>query len=80
MSKCVLSKIPLRPSQDAEAYRVPNLPKSIDRGVFKTPDDTIWCQPWGMAEDRATDSRYHDVADAGMDEKKDLLQSVKDSI
>ena len=33
-----------------------------------------------MAEDRATDSRYHDVADARMDEKKDLLQSVKDSI
>ena len=33
-----------------------------------------------MAEDCATDSRYHDVADAGMDEKKDLLQSVKDSI
>ena len=80
MSKCALSKIPPRPSQDAEACRVPNLPKSIDRGVFKTPDDTIWCQPRGMAEDRATDSRYHDVANAGMDEKKDLLQSVKDSI
>ena len=72
MSKCVLSKIPPRPSQDAEAYRVPNLPKSIDRGTFKTPDDTIWCQPRGMAEDRVTDSRYHDVA--GRDEKKNLFR------
>ena len=51
---------------------MPNLPKSIDRGVFKTPDDTIWCQPRGMAEDRATDSRYHNVA--GRDEKKNLFR------
>ena len=74
-SKCALSQIRPRLSQDAEAYRVPNLPKSIDRGVFKTPDDTIWCQPRGMAEDRATDSRdsrYHDVA--GRDEKKNLFR------
>ena len=48
-------------------------------GAFP-PDYTTWCQLRGMAEDRTTDSRYHDVANAGMDEKKDLLQSVKDSI
>ena len=53
-------------------HKVPNLPKSIDRGVFKPPDNTIWCQPWGMAEDRAADSRYHDVA--GRDEKKNLFR------
>ena len=68
----MLSKNTPRPSQDAEAYRVPNLPKSIDRGMCKTPDATIWCQPRGMAEDRATDSRYHDVA--GRDEKKNLFR------
>ena len=56
---------------------VPNLPKSIDRGRFLTPGYTIWCQPWGMAEDRATDSRYHDVADTGMDEKKDLFRQLR---
>ena len=56
-------------------HRVPNLPKSIDRGAFDPPDDTIWCQPWGMAEDCATDSRYHDVA--GMDEKKDLFRQLR---
>ena len=53
------------------------MPKSIDRGVFKPPDDTIWCQPWGMAENRATDRRYHDVDDAGMDETRDLLSQLR---
>ena len=28
-------------SQDAVTYMVPNLPKSIDRGAFNPPDDTI---------------------------------------
>ena len=54
---------------------MPNLPKSVDRGGSKTPDDAIWCQPRGMAENRATDSRdsrYHDVA--GRDEKKILFR------
>ena len=51
---------------------MPNLPKSIDRGGSKTPDDAIWSQPRGMVENYATDSRYHDVA--GRDEKKILFR------
>ena len=46
------------------------MPKSIDRGGSKTPDDAIWRQPRGMVKNHATDSRdsrYHDVA--GRDEK-----------
>ena len=72
---CVRSKIRPRLSQDAEGYRVPNLPKSIARGGSETPDDAIWSQPWGMVENYATDSRdsrYHDVA--GRDEKKILFR------
>ena len=61
---------------DAVAGIVPSLPKSIDRGVLP-PDYTIWCQPWGMAENRATDRRYHDVDDAGMDETRDLLSQLR---
>ena len=71
----MLSQVRPRLRQDAEAPRVPNLPKNIDRGVSKTPDDVIWCQPLRMAENRATDSRdsrYHDVA--GRDEKKNLFR------
>ena len=50
--------------------------RRVSIGACSTPpDDTIWCQPWGMAEDRATDSRYHDVA--GMDEKKDLFRQLR---
>ena len=72
-----MSYVKTRPrhSQDSEACKVPNLPKSVDRGGSKTPDDAIWCQPRGMAENRATDSRdsrYHDVA--GRDEKKILFR------
>ena len=62
--------------KDAVTGIVPNLPKSIDRGVLP-PDYTIWCQPWGMAENRATDRRYHDVNDAGMDETRDLLSQLR---
>ena len=54
---------------------MPNLPKSIDRGGSKAPDNAIWSQPRGMVENYATDSRdsrYHDVA--GRDEKKILFR------
>ena len=47
------------------------------RSVRFTPDYTIWCQPWGMAENRATDRCYHDVDDAGMDETRDLLSQLR---
>ena len=69
-SEDITWKAPIRFHQNctqlAEDYR---------SGALFPPDYTIWCQPWGMAEDRATDSRYHDVA--GMDEKKDLFRQLR---
>ena len=60
--------IALKCGQFAEEYR---------SGRFYPPDYTIWWPPWGMAENRVTDRRYHDVNDAGMDETRDLLSQLR---
>ena len=72
-----MSYVKTRPrhSQDSEACKVPNLPKSVDRGGSETPTMLYGDQPLGMAKNRASDSRdnrYHDVT--GRDEKKILFR------
>ena len=72
---CVKSKYALGLARTPRGTECPTCRRASIGGGSKTPDDAIWCQPRGMAENRATDSRdsrYHDVA--GRDEKKILFR------
>ena len=69
---CIEQKYPVGLVEMPRYTECPTCRRASIGGTSKTPDDAIWCQPRGMAEDRATDSRYHDVA--GRDEKKNLFR------